>query len=385
MKKSDIKSLYYITHVDNLPSILEHGILSHAQVEAQNVPFTPIYDTQIVSHRRGRVTPNGKSLWNFANVYFQPRNPMLYRVIKEKDKKKIAIVGIQPGILNQPNSFISTGNAASSPSEILPSQEGINVILQLWKIIRNEWWNDNDGSKRQIMAECLIPDKIPPDFVHTIYVFSHPLADQLRQQLSSFNIPIVPEPHMFFQPIYKQRLLDHLFLVEGDMFFSEMQTLTISVNTVGIMGKGLASRAKYQFPDVYVKYQDVCRQKQLQMGQPYLYQRELFLDDEAASLLTPNSNKWFLLFATKNHWKQHSDLAGIENGLKWILNNYKHLGIKSLAMPALGCGLGGLEWRDVGPLMCQYLAKLDVPVAIYLPREQQIPSEFLASRFLLGQ
>ena len=387
MKKSDIKSLYYITHVDNLLSILEHGILSHAQVEAQHVPFTPIYDSQIVSNRRGRITPNGKSLWDFANVYFQPRNPMLYRVIKEKDKKKIAIVGIQPKILNQPNSFVSTGNAASSPSEILPCQDGLNIILQMWNVIRNEWWNDNDGSKRQIMAECLVPNTIPPDLIHTIFVSSHQVADELRPQLAAFNIPIVPEPYMFFQPIYRQRLLDHLSLVEGDMFFSDMQTLTISVNTVGVMGKGLASRAKYQFPDVYVRYQDVCRQKLLQMGQPYLYPRELFLDeelaDEAASLLTPNSNKWFLLFATKNHWKQHSDLAGIENGLKWVLNNYKNLGIKSLAMPALGCGLGGLEWRVVGPLMCRYLAELDIPVAIYLPREQEIAKELLSKGFLL--
>jgi len=183
------------------------------------------------------------------------------------------------------------------------------------------------------------------------------------------------------------QLLEHLFLVEGDLLATDCQTLTIPVNIVGIMGKGLALTTKYQFPDVYVRYQDVCRQKLLQMGQPYLYPRELFLDeelaDEAASLLTPNSNKWFLLFATKNHWKQHSDLAGIENGLKWVLNNYKNLGIKSLAMPALGCGLGGLEWRVVGPLMCRYLAELDIPVAIYLPREQEIAKELLSKGFLL--
>ena len=155
------------------------------------------------------------------------------------------------------------------------------------------------------------------------------------------------------------------------------------------MGKGLASRAKYQFPDVYVVYQDACRSKKLQMGKPYLYKRESLVDeelaDEPSSLSTPNSSKWFLLFATKKHWRENSDIAGIEQGLQWIENKYKTQDIKSLAVPALGCGLGGLDWKDVGPLICQYLATLDIPVAIYLPREKEIPREYLTSKFLLGK
>lgn len=194
---------------------------------------------------------------------------------------------------------------------------------------------------------------------------------------------------MFFQPTWNSRITNNLSLVEGDLFFSNMQTLTISVNTVGIMGKGLASRAKYQFPDVYVVYQDACRSKKLQMGKPYLYKRESFVDeqlaDDSSSLPNPNSNKWFLLFATKRSWKENSDIKGIEDGLKWVRDNYNSEGIKSLAVPALGCGLGGLDWRDVGPLMCKYLSELDIPVAIYMPREREISNEFLSSNFLLSK
>lgn len=62
MPKPDIKGLFYITHVDNIKSILRQGILSHALVEERKVQFTPIYDAQIVSNRRERKTPNGKSL-----------------------------------------------------------------------------------------------------------------------------------------------------------------------------------------------------------------------------------------------------------------------------------------------------------------------------------
>jgi hypothetical protein len=155
------------------------------------------------------------------------------------------------------------------------------------------------------------------------------------------------------------------------------------------MGKGLASRAKYQFPDVYVVYQDVCRKKKLKMGIPYLYKREIPLDaqlaDDAPSLSNPNSNKWFLLFPTKKHWRENSDMAGIEAGLQWIADNYKKEGIHSLALPALGCGLGKLKWADVGPLMARYLSQLDIKVAIYLPQEGKIAPEHLTRRFLLGE
>jgi ssDNA thymidine ADP-ribosyltransferase DarT-like protein len=70
-----IKELYYITHVDNIPSIIRHGILSHELILSRKVSYTPIYDEEIVSNRRRVTTPNGKTLWSFANLYFQPPKP----------------------------------------------------------------------------------------------------------------------------------------------------------------------------------------------------------------------------------------------------------------------------------------------------------------------
>jgi len=388
MKKPQVKGLYYITHVDNIPSILKQGILSHALVERQKIKFTPIYDVQIVTNRQKRQVPSGKSLWDFANVYFQPRNPMLYRVI-QRQKNDVAILRISPKILNISGAYISTGNAASGPSEILPAKDGLDSIFQIWNIINNEWWKEEDGSKRQIMAECLIPDMIPAEYIDTAYVANHTVADKVKQSIPSSAISVIPEPYMFFQPNQQHKVTDKLYLVEGDMFFSQMQTLTISVNTVGVMGKGLASRAKYQFPDVYVLYQDLCRQKTLKMGKPFIYKRESFLDnqlaDDPSMLPNINSNKWFLLFPTKEHWRSSSDINGIEQGLEWIVDNYKKENLVSLAMPALGCGLGGLDWNDVGPLMCRYLSKLDIFVSIYLPREQEVKPLYLTPKFLLGK
>jgi len=226
------------------------------------------------------------------------------------------------------------------------------------------------------------------DVIEAIYVESHEVKKRLEPLILSSGIPVIPEPHMYFLPYSRYGLASNLVLVEGDMFFSRSQTVTVSVNTVGIMGKGLASRAKYQFPDVYVYYQDLCRSKKLKMGKPQLYKREVSLDyelaDEPQSLPNGNAEKWFLLFPTKRHWRERADITGIEEGLKWLANNYKEEGIKSLAIPALGCGLGRLDWKDVGPLMCRYLKTLDINVAIYLPAEKKIPKELLSEDLLLA-
>lgn len=387
--KPEIKGLYYITHIENLRSIFSHGILSHRYVEEQGVKYKAIYDADIVGHRKFKKTPDGRSLWEFANVYFQPRNPMLYRVVLEKNRKEIVVLGLQPRVLEIPGVYLTDGNAANNATAFFDFKNGVQAVSEIWSTINSEWWNSVDGSKRKIMAECLVPGIIPTDLIHSVYVANHEVAAQVRAIVPSRGIAVIPEPNMFFIPVRQYRLSNSLFLAEGDMFFSNMQTLTVSVNIVGIMGKGLASRAKYQFPDVYVVYQDACRNKQLKMGMPYLYKREASFDDELiderGTVATPNGVKWFLLFATKRHWRDNSALDGIEEGLRWIATNYKTEGVKSIALPALGCGLGNLDWKDVGPVMCRHLAQLEIPVAIYLPRERDIPKEFLTPEYLLGK
>ena len=382
-----IEGLYYITHVNNVPSILRHGILAHEKIEELQLPFTRIYDAQIVSKRENIPAPDGHTLWHFANLYFQPRNPMLYRVLREKSTEEIAIISVQPTILRQPKGFVSTGNAASVHSKILPVSR--ELIAEIQKNTNKDWWSDVDGSKRTIMAEYLIPEIVSPDLIQAIYVGSREVMNDLKNTIAPSRVQVVHEPRMFFQPYRKMNLTPTLTVVEGDMFFSRMQTLTVSVNCVGIMGKGLASTAKYQFPDVYVRYQDLCRQRVLKMGKPYLYKREFSFEqqlaDDPSSLTNANLETWVLLFPTKHHWKEKADLEGIEKGLQWIQNNYKSEGIKSLALPALGCGLGQLEWKDVGPLMCDYLANLDIPIQVYLPTEKKVLDDELTRAFLIGR
>lgn len=387
MQKPDIRNLYYITHIDNLPSILEKGILSHERIEDDQVQFARIYNTEIVNVRKGKSTPSQKSLWSYANLYFQPRNPMMYRLVHESGVSDLAVLGVSEKILHTPDIFISDGNAANTPTQFYPISSGLKVLRQQRKILQSEWWNTLDGSKRKIMAECLIPNSVRPEFINSVYVAGEETRTRVSKMIGSRSVSVISEPQMFFQPNKRNKIGENISLIDGDMFFSTLQTLTISVNLQGVMGKGLASRAKYQFPDVYVAYQDACRSRRVTATKPYLYKREGSLDEELADhgseLHTPNAVKWFLLFATKRKWRENSRIEDIEGGLDWVQRNFQKEEIQSLAMPALGCGLGRLDWKDVGPLMCKYLHGIGIPVAIYLPREETIPQEYLTATHLL--
>jgi hypothetical protein len=388
-KHGHIRELYYITHIANLDSILKKGIFSHERIIAEKMPYTPIYNKQIIERRKQKKAPNGKSLWSFANLYFNARNPMLFKIRCDRSVDDVAILGISPELLNRQDIFVTTGNAAHSQTEIKSIAEARKSLPRIVSETEIEYWRVTDGTKRKIMAECLVPELVPPEMIRSVYVASHAARAKIEKRLSPpYALSISHNPWMFFRPSRQVLLGKKLALLEGDMFFSRMQTQTISVNVKGIMGKGLASRAKYQYPDVYVQYQDACRNGRLKMGKPYLYKREsstdLELADEPSTLRKANAETWFLLFATKNHWRDQADIKGIEKGLQWICENYEDEGIKELAVPALGCGLGGLEWKDVGPLLCRYLYTLTIPVSIYLTSEKMIPDEMLSKEFLLS-
>ena len=159
-------------------------------------------------------------------------------------------------------------------------------------------------------------------------------------------------------------------LVHGDIFLSPMQTVTIAVNTVGVMGGGLAAHARRKFPRLYAEFQKQCRANTLTTQTPYLY----------------NGERRLLLFATKQDWRNPSEMEYLRDGLRWLKENAAKVGITSLAVPALGCGLGGLRREEVLPLLCQNLRELDMPCEIYLPLEEHntMPDAQLTEGFLLG-
>jgi hypothetical protein len=110
----------------------------------------------------------------------------------------------------------------------------------------------------------------------------------------------------------------------------------------------------------------------------------LVATEEGDEIFVPSH--WYLLFPTKNHWRFDSDKEGIEKGLIYLKENYNKWEIDSLALPALGCGLGKLSWEEIGPLMAKHLKDLEIPVEIYLPNNlpnKEIPYGQLTKEFLL--
>ena len=121
MRNSDIRGLYYITHIDNLPSILERGILSHEKIQTTRIPYTRIYDNSIVERRRHRSTPEGRSLWHYVNLFFQPRNPMLYRVIDEIGSQNLAVLRVANTVLQESRNFHHRRHCRQQLNAYLPS------------------------------------------------------------------------------------------------------------------------------------------------------------------------------------------------------------------------------------------------------------------------
>lgn len=143
--------------------------------------------------------------------------------------------------------------------------------------------------------------------------------------------------------------------IEGNIFDSPAQVIVNTVNTVGVMGKGIALEFKKRYPDMFIAYRSACEKHQLTTGKLMLWRAP---------------DHWILMFPTKQNWRNPSKLEYIEQGLFKFVNTYSERNISSIAFPKLGCGNGELDWNVVKPLMEKYLKPLPIDVYIYLgPRD----------------
>lgn len=154
--------------------------------------------------------------------------------------------------------------------------------------------------------------------------------------------------------------------VSGDIFSSPAQVLTNPVNTVGVMGGGLALEFKNRFPGLFEDYSRRCNEGRFIHGQPYLW------EDDRHQVLN---------FPTKRDWRDPSRLEDIDAGLAYLASCYREMGIHSIAIPALGAGLGGLDWNDVRQLIDKHLGTLpDLEVYAYQPAQAVIKDDSSASK-----
>ena len=196
--------LFFITHIDNLSSILELEILSPALVKKLKIKYTPIYSEKIVGKREYKMAC-GKRLSEFAHVYFNPRNAFLYQVLSERTSRKIIVIESTLNVSND-GICIADRNAAKDDVGFMDSYNYYKIIPKIEKEtlpIGRRWQSGKpwavDDSKGKIMAECLVPDKIPREYFKSIHVSAHDVKAEIIPKLyESPHLDIIVKPSMFF-------------------------------------------------------------------------------------------------------------------------------------------------------------------------------------------
>jgi O-acetyl-ADP-ribose deacetylase (regulator of RNase III) len=125
---------------------------------------------------------------------------------------------------------------------------------------------------------------------------------------------------------------------QGDLLAADAEALVNTVNTVGVMGKGIALQFKRAFPENFAAYERACRNGEVQPGRMLVFQSGLL-----------DGPRYIINFPTKRHWRESSRLEDIDSGLDALIIEVKRLNIRSIAVPPLGCGNGGLDWIEVKP------------------------------------
>lgn len=143
----------------------------------------------------------------------------------------------------------------------------------------------------------------------------------------------------------------------GDLLNEDAEALVNTVNCVGIMGRGIALQFKKAFPENFKTYVQACKKNEVQPGKMCVFETK-----------QPTNPRYIINFPTKRHWRGKSHIEDIEAGLKALVNTIHQYGIRSIAIPPLGSGLGGLDWVIVRPRIESVLRLLDdVHVIIYEP------------------
>lgn len=148
--------------------------------------------------------------------------------------------------------------------------------------------------------------------------------------------------------------------VTGNILDSDAQAIVNTVNTVGIMGKGIALQFKKAYPSNYKSYSNACKNKEVVVGKMFV------TSDRNIS----SGEKLIINFPTKQHWRKPSEYVYIEDGLDDLINIIKSNQIKSIAIPPLGAGNGGLKWEKVKKIIEEKLSVLDIEIFVFEPSSQ---------------
>jgi len=144
--------------------------------------------------------------------------------------------------------------------------------------------------------------------------------------------------------------MNNIKIINGHIFTSKAQTLVNTINTVGVMGAGVALGFRLRYPDMYKRYKELCKNKLIQIGKLWIFKAP---------------DRWILNFPTKENWKDESKIEYLEKGLQKFINTYKEKNITSIAFPILGSSHGKIPEEVSFNVMMKYLKQIDIPIEIY--------------------
>lgn len=147
----------------------------------------------------------------------------------------------------------------------------------------------------------------------------------------------------------------------GNLFDSKASTLVNAVNCVGVMGAGIAAEFKRRFPDMFEVYRTGCLGGWYRLGEPWA------AEVECPGCIAPCQLTHVVNFPTKKHWQDPANPEAIVTGIRFLSSRCEDWGIASLAVPALGCGLGGLPWEVFGTVLISEFSHFNIPVELYAP------------------
>lgn len=198
MLRSELNDLHYLTPIDNLPSILEHGILSHSRVAPRqhvSVAMQPVQDKRAL-----KVVPGGRRLHDYANLYICGRNPMMF--VRRAQHETLCVLSVSPDVLDIAGTVITDQNAASDYVRFAASPGGL-VHVNAELTFARRWTHPEDQiaewkHKAAKCAEVLVPDSIHPDQIRSVYVSGEAGRVRVVTAIQALK-PVQVYPDLFFQ------------------------------------------------------------------------------------------------------------------------------------------------------------------------------------------
>ena len=155
----------------------------------------------------------------------------------------------------------------------------------------------------------------------------------------------------------------------GDILRADVEAIVNTVNCVGVMGRGIALQFKKAWPENFKAYALACKNEEVKPGQMFIF--------ETGQLANP---RFIINFPTKRHWRAASRMEDIESGLRALVVDIKKYNIKSIAIPPLGAGLGGLDWVQVRQKIEQVMGELPAEVQVYIYEPKGAPERKTMAR-----